>query len=71
MLATGCAGSGFHSSTFPTCIEAHQQLAAPKQDIHQDSNIQIFRIQVLNKVRTLDRHVVAAGVTALCRVVMS
>ena len=25
VLATGCAGSGFHSSTFPTCIEANQQ----------------------------------------------
>ena len=71
MLATGCAGSGFHSSTFPTCIEAHQQLAAPKQDINQDRNIKIFRIQVFLRLETLDRHVVAAGVTALCRVVMS
>ena len=26
VLATGCAGSGFYSSTFPTCIEANQQL---------------------------------------------
>ena len=74
VLATDCAGSGFHSSIFPTCIEAHQQLAVSRAKTRHKSRqnyIKIFRIQVFLRLETLDRHVVAAGVTALCRVVMS